>query len=61
MEEERIKLKEEIRKLQETDQGYFDTALDLIKEGNYREALEKLKEMKMRFPTSKLIAEADKK
>jgi TolA-binding protein len=61
LEQENANLKEEIRKLRETDQNYFNTAVDLFNEGRYEQSIEKFKEMKSKFPSSQLVAEAEKK
>lgn len=61
LEQENAGLKEEIQKLRETDQNYFNTAVDLFNEGRYEQSIEKCKEMKSKFPSSQIVAEADKK
>jgi len=49
-----------IRMLRETDQTYYNVAVDLMKSEKFTEAVAKLEELKAKFPTSLLLPQVDK-
>lgn len=59
LEKENIDLKEEIKKLKNTDQYIYNSALDLLNSGMYDQSIEKFYEMKTKYPNSQLGANAD--
>ena len=61
LETENVGLKEQVRELQETDQSYFNSAMELLSSHRFEEAAAKLEELGRKFPTSPLIGEASKK
>jgi hypothetical protein len=49
-----------IRVLRETDQNYYNVAVDLMNSGKLTDAIAKLQELKDKFPASSLLPQVDK-
>jgi hypothetical protein len=58
--QENIRLNEEIQKLKETDQSYYQFGADEYNLKNYSKAIDWMNNLKLKFPQSSLIPSADK-
>ena len=59
LEKENNDFQEEIKRLKNTDQFIYNTALDLLNSGMYEQSIEKFYEMKVKYPNSQLGTNAD--
>jgi hypothetical protein len=60
LETENKNLKEEIERLKETDQYYYQTGANEFSNKNFEQAIEWMNKLKAKFPISSLIASAEK-
>jgi hypothetical protein len=55
-----IQLEDEIKKLKETDQYYYQSGADEFNNSNFNVAIEWMNNLKIKFPQSNLLSSADK-
>jgi hypothetical protein len=55
-----LKLDDEIRRLKETDQYYYKSGTDEYMQGNFKNAIDWMEQLKLKFPNSSLLDSGDK-